>query len=73
MTKVEMNKEKSCYGFVKNKFFNSMWERLKWMRIEITVILWEEHFSSCDGSWIDQKGFESMIVPKPPFWKHGHS
>jgi hypothetical protein len=73
MTKAEMSKERSCCGFVKNKLFNSMWERLKWARIEIIMILWEEHLSNCDGSWIDRKGFESMIVLKPPFWKHGHS
>lgn len=46
----------------------------------------KEHFSSCEGSWSDQKalrkhasswneqkGCESARILEPPFWKHEHS
>jgi hypothetical protein len=72
MTKVEMSKERSCYGFVKKKFFNFM------RKVEVSedrnhCDFVRRNFSSCGGSSIDQKGFERMIVPKPPFWKHRQS
>jgi hypothetical protein len=48
--KVEVNEERSLCGFVTKIFFN-MWQKIKWARRWICLILWKEHFSIYDGGW----------------------
>jgi len=61
--KVEVNEERSLCGFV-TKTFLTMWQKIKWARTWIYLILWKKHFSIYDGGWSERKGFKNVQVLK---------
>jgi len=61
LTKFKMSKERSLCGFVR-RTTPSVWQRLKWTRIEVCAVLWSKHFLVCDRRWSKQEGFKSVQV-----------
>ncbi len=41
VTKDEVNENNSHYDFVKNTFLNFVWQKLRWMKSIVIVVLWK--------------------------------